>query len=483
MNLPAVVATAGAVVRSVAVRRKVWSDGSCLHPLDPLLARAAWGIRVQSSDAEAHVDMAGPVDGPQTAQRAEVAAAVAAARAVNEPAELVSDSRWVVRSVAALAAGANSAEWKHADLWTLLAPHVTQGRLVARWTPAHKTANEYAQLGRHEDDRLGNEAADGNAKAAATARLPPSAIVKTRDEQLQLLAQAQRMIAFVELAALKVNHGNGSDAAPRVRRRWADVRRGTRANRQAIARASAATIPASHDKPEGDVPPPLHTLRRSGESRQCSACGKSAVKTRWTAFAYGSCGSNACGEHWVWRRIPHQVFERNGQLNCSRCGGSVPLARRIAFEGRRCPAWKAEAPAEHCQEGDPDWGSWFLKVMGHKTAGAQGCPRHTPGVDMGPRATIPNVTTGAQVPLARMVWRPHVGAQGPGYTACISCGTTGKHWSALQSTSCGGWRERLPPRVAALLLLGDHIGRVGGPTAAFSAALAARRGETPRPPE
>ena len=114
-----------------APRRKVWSDGSCVHPLDPLLARAAWGIRVQGADEAADpTDFAGPVAGTQTAQRAEVAAAVAAARAVSQRIELVSDSKWVVQSIAALAAGANPAEWRHADLWAVLEPYVRQGNVT-----------------------------------------------------------------------------------------------------------------------------------------------------------------------------------------------------------------------------------------------------------------------------------------------------------------------------------------------------------------
>ena len=171
-------------------RRKVWPDGSCLHPLDPLFARATWGIHVSRGDRRDSFDLAGPVDRAQTAQRAEVAASVVAARAVGEPVELVSDSRWVVRSIAALAAGANPVEWLYADLLLLLGPVVRRGRLVARRTLAHKTAEKYAQRRLLEEDRVGNDAADSNAKAAATARMPPTEIVQTCSAQLQALASA-----------------------------------------------------------------------------------------------------------------------------------------------------------------------------------------------------------------------------------------------------------------------------------------------------
>ena len=89
-----------------APRRTVWSDGSCVHPVDPLMARAAWGIRVDGIDGASPTDLAGPVDGVQTAQRAEVTA-LAAVRSVPQPIELVSDSRWVVRSIASIGIGSH----------------------------------------------------------------------------------------------------------------------------------------------------------------------------------------------------------------------------------------------------------------------------------------------------------------------------------------------------------------------------------------
>jgi ribonuclease HI len=490
MHLPPEGELAG---RSTGAQRcKVWSDGSCMHPLDPLMSRAAWGIRVQGYGGTEPVDYAGPVNGAQTAQRAEVAAALAAACAVNRPIELVTDSRWVVRSIASLAAGASPAEWRHADLWAALEPYVRKGNVVARWTPAHKTSDEYAQRGLLEEDRQGNDAADENAKAAAVARLPPAAIVESRRTQLQALARAQRVIAYTELAALKANHGNGADAAPRVKRRWGDIRRGVRAARQASARACAAAVATNpHSKPGGVVPPPLHDLQRDGEHIRCIACGKSAVRARWTAFAYGACGANACGERWPWRRIHHQATEGDGRMACGRCSGSVPLGRRAAFEGRRCPAWKTDPPSGSAHEADaPDWGAWYLRVMGHKTAGCGGARESLVEVTNGSLGSRGVESERTMVPSARIqalfagaAWRSHVAAQGPGYTACISCGAAARRWPLLESTPCPGWRDLLPPRVAALIMLSDDICKAGGPPVRFAAALAARRGEVPRPPE
>jgi ribonuclease HI len=487
MQFPVVgLQSADAVEGSSGSRRKVWSDGSCLHPLDPLLARAAWGIRVQGVGGGEPRDFAGPVGGDQTAQRAEVAAALAAARAVDQPIELVSDSRWVVRSIAALAAGACPAEWRHADLWEQLRPYIKQGRVVARWTPAHKDAEEYARRGLMEEDRLGNDAADNNAKAAALTRMPPSAIVEQRVLQLNSLADAQRVIAFTELAALRANHGNGTGSAPRIKRRWADVRRGARAAQRANADAPIdPCAAATNDRPDGEPPAPLHRLTRSGETLECSVCKKTAVKARWTALAYGSCAFNTDEAHWLWRRVPHLVSVDDGQVSCARCNGTVPLGRRSAFEGKRCPAWLAEAPETITDA--PDWGAWFYKLMGHSAAGVRVRSRlHGPSTGGGEaEAQRPAASrqAGVQALFNGTAWRPHAGAQGPSFVACITCGGIAGDWTQLQATSCGGWRVVLPPRVAALVLLGDNISRAGGPPTGFVAALAARRGERPRPPE
>jgi ribonuclease HI len=469
-----------------AARRKVWSDGSCVHPLDPLLARAAWGLHIQGNGVMQSSDLAGPVGGAQTAQRAEVAAALAAIRAVNERVELISDSRWVVRGIATIAAGASPCEWKHADLWAQLEAAVRQGRIIARWTPAHKTAGEYAERGLQEIDRLGNSAADANANAAASARLPPQNIIDRRAERLRSLAEAQRVIAFTELAALKANHGNGSAGTPRVKRRWADVRRGVRAARRVSANAVAAAIAdqgVSQRRPEGDLPPPLHEIKMEGSTLGCSKCGKTAARARWTSLAYGQCAANVSDQQWCWDRVPHVVIEGTGRISCTRCGGSVPLCRRGTFEGKRCPAWEAVSPVP----GDcsPDWGAWCFSVMGHKTAGKSTPMRRDRAAEP---SSVEPVAQGHKAKdveslLAGRAWRPHVAAQGPAHVACISCGLSTRSWATLQARPCGGWRDKLPPRVAALVLLGSKITRAGGPPAGFAAALATRLNEQPRPPD
>ena len=120
-------------------RLQAWTDGSCLRQGDPLLARAAWGLRLERPGA-GPVDCSGAVDGVQTAQRAEVTAAVHAVIEAGRPVEVVTDSRYVRNGVAALRAGACHMEWSHSDLWALIAPHCRSGFLTARWVKAHLDA-------------------------------------------------------------------------------------------------------------------------------------------------------------------------------------------------------------------------------------------------------------------------------------------------------------------------------------------------------
>ena len=127
------------------VPRTVWTDGSCLNPRDPLLARAGWGLRVAAAEGGEPVDCSGPVGGTQTAQRAEVVAALAASRVWAGPIDLATDSQYVVQSCARLRAGESAALWAHGDLWDDFAPAARSGRVVARWVPAHKTADDYTR--------------------------------------------------------------------------------------------------------------------------------------------------------------------------------------------------------------------------------------------------------------------------------------------------------------------------------------------------
>ena len=315
----------------VGARQSVHSDGACLHPTDPLLARAGWGLHIAVAGQPARV-LGGPVGGPQTAQRAEVTAAMAAIGAVDTDIDLVSDSRYVVNAVASIAAGACVEEWAHADLWVCIVPHVRSGRLRARWTPAHLQAAEYAERGLDEGDRLGNAAADAAAGAAAAARLPPPAIIAARGKQLLQVEQVQKVLAFTELAALRANHGRIGAGPPRVRRRWGMVRRAPRPAVQATA-------------------PPAATPRPQRRARAASS--PPAV---WQPPAEQHVRALFAGRTW----LPHAAAQGPRHAACLRCGAS---ARGYAqLSAAPCSGWALASP--------PRVGA--LLLLGHRLQRAGG---------------------------------------------------------------------------------------------------------------
>jgi ribonuclease HI len=308
-----------AALRPEAARATVWTDGACLHPADPLLARAAWGLRAAGLE---QCNWAGPVNGAQTAQRAEVTAALAASRLLGGPVDLVSDSRFVVDSCAKIAAGGCARGWAHADIWEQLVPHVRSGRVVARWVPAHKTEAEARCSGVAERDRLGNAAADSNAGAAARARLPREDLLAERRRAIGRLEAAQRVLAAVQLAAHAADRAGRGDQPLRRPRDWRQVRRGARAQAQSALTAMGgeqAREPAPVGAARDAEPDAAAAARaRRGEALQAFFAGRS------------------------WR--PHAPARGPGLVVCLRCGARATA--RTALADKPCAGWASTLAAQ-----------------------------------------------------------------------------------------------------------------------------------------
>ena len=105
-------------------------------------------------------------------------------------------------------------------MWELLRPYCEGGFIEARWVKGHLDAAAAAGRGITPEDHAGNETADRLAGAAARACLPARALCAGRQVQLHALRSVQRLLAAVELAALRANHESSGPAGPRVRRRW-----------------------------------------------------------------------------------------------------------------------------------------------------------------------------------------------------------------------------------------------------------------------
>ena len=285
-------------------RTTVWTDGGCLYPKDPLMARAAWGLRVDSVE---NCNWGGPVQGRQTAQRGEVAAAVAASLLIERDLEVVTDSMFLVKACARIKAGEAFDEWAHADLWGILAPHVRSGRITTRWVKAHLSASAAAERGMAERDRLGNAAADSNAGRAAISRLPSQAVVAGRLRTLQALEAVQRTIASVQLRVLQ--------SRPRVQQEEPRQRCWRRVNRG--ARRRATSVPTAVSRRVG--------LRPTG-ARLAEASGVQTAGASLHAFFQGR----------AWR--PHSIVQGPGIVVCLRCGD---LSSRVpVLRASPCTGWR-----------------------------------------------------------------------------------------------------------------------------------------------
>lgn len=319
------------------VRRRVWTDGACVHPRDPLLARAGWGLVLEGSEQSPEAERGGPVDGAQTAQRAELTAVVAAVGLAGGALEVVTDSRFVASGVAALRGGALLVDWAHADLWEAVAPHCRSGYLRARWVKGHTDEAEAALRGIAPADRRGNGRADAQAGRAAQIRLPAGQLVLEREAFLADVGAAQRVLAAVELAAIRANRaGDRADKRRVPRRRAWRGRRPAQGQRAGADPAGAAARPAA---PRTQPPPPAaeacralfagrawapHAAARGPGFAACLQCG--AVAAGWAALAARPCAG------WAPRLQPRAAAVLLLEP-VTRAGGQVGLFR-AALERR-----------------------------------------------------------------------------------------------------------------------------------------------------
>ena len=79
-------------------------------------------------------------------------------------------------------------------------------------------------------------------------------------------------------------------------------------------------------------------------------------------------------------------------------------------------------------------------------------------------------------------WWPRSPAQGPGRVCCLRCGGCAETAAAMMGGACPGWRDRLPARGQALLLLGN-LRCAGGSEAEFASLAARRIAQLPKVPD
>jgi hypothetical protein len=191
----------------------VWSDGSCLHPADSPLRRAAWAV---VGRVEMGFDTLGSaiVHGRQTIGRAELSAVIWISRCPGN-ATAVIDAKYLTFCFDRCLGNkcpADLLEGRNGDLWLLLLRHFT-----VEWLRAHLTTAQAAALFIDEVDRQGNNAADIAAAALSRSIAPSQAMVRDRDKWKAGAAALHNVLSAMQEAALEIHHAPGS--AVRARKR------------------------------------------------------------------------------------------------------------------------------------------------------------------------------------------------------------------------------------------------------------------------
>ena len=465
----------------------LWTDGSAIHPGDPLLRRAAWSLAWQDESGAWH-SRTGTVPGRQTVGRAELFAAVFAYECERYPEALYIDNQYVAYGIANCRRGRSTKylDGPDGDLWRRLIAAAPGTDPI--WIPSHMELHEALARGYTELAWLGNRKADQAANEATVALRPAAAEVGRRVTALDDLAVAQQVIVAVQRAILEAAHG----ARPTVRRRAGRAKtvRMTifarlRAKRVVRIRRSRpdwrpptiTSAPAVHDlRPvAGPVPPTAHGLSTSHWKVACITCGQTCMGTgRWTAFAKTRCP----GPQGQAPLPPLHLTRQNHHLDrvgdafaCRWCGRGVPSVQRARAAASACPVPRAEDTAGALV---PD----AMRALRHGVFLAQAWRGHNCGKGRCARRVLREVLPPVPEPVAPIApprpaalrWVPHLPVRDARAQWCLlcSCRTTAR-LQALEASSCPG-----PAAPSAELLLRLRARAFDASLAVASEAVVAR---------
>ncbi len=422
----------------VHITGKAHTDGSCLHPTDPLLSRAAWAV--------AGPGLAGlctlaqqRVAGKQTIGRAELSALVWLTHCTGDF-SVSTDCLYLQRRFTLLNSGPMPHAWTegvNGDLWKL----VRRTDLVVTWIHSHIPEEEVALSGFTWEDWRGNRAADIAAGLlAATLVLSPD-IVSRRERTLAALQVAYQVMSKVEEAVLTVHHAPDHPIAKRRKR----VKRFRvfRPKRRAPTRprppgpAPPGDSCGTHALVIGAGPAPANAAPSGNVSwpLSCHRCSRSVTGTsRWRAFAIGRCLADPQAAFIVRNFTHHDLQRCIGGWFCSRCHLAVSSSRRAAASRANCPVPQIFNGAGQLL---PLAMAGLCHNLRSIAAWRVGWSSSAPAM---PAASVPVAVAPAALSFATaLAWRPHweLAAQWSGNVTCVCL-------------RCGLWgTKRLPRRIAA----------------------------------
>ena len=389
----------------------VCTDGSGMHPKDPMLRTVAWGLAWH--DGHTWQTASGTVPGTQTVPRSEAAAILAALQGMQEGCDLWSDCWVVVEAVRAvmLQGDINSVMDKSplADLLRQMIPHLRRlgTSVTVHWMRSHGTCVQAVEQGVPELAWVGNEKADQAAKLEALRHAPSDSICKQRALHQNLHTQVCRLIAGVQ--EMHMHHVRnvadtrgpaGQPAFPRKRKRAKpsamerEPKRRLTGPRIAREAWEAGAPDRGHDadllvhdfvqhqaarvltqgelfgllwNSPGDGREGLHTLqvvhgpaskpgmgvRPNGTvdiALACTTCEAKASNTgRWAALAKSQCGP--ARPMWRWTKHPHAYMPDVQGRTCIHCGLRIPGDRGAHARIGACPAERLHDGEEEVFEG------------------------------------------------------------------------------------------------------------------------------------
>ncbi len=191
-------------------------------------------------------------------------------------------------------------------------------------------------------------------------------ILEERRRSLAAAEKAQLVLATVQTAVLKVDHGNGLFGQGRLARLR---RRRGRPSVRSAPEALAQRASAAPSAPPVELPEEFHRLCAEADGMRCVRCGRKADRALLSGLFKSICrpeGVVGPSQVWVWSRRRHTLHPE--QDFCVRCGGVFSKMRRGVFAGSHCPAWWVERVDGHAPA---DWGRVVYAMVGHAPAGAR----------------------------------------------------------------------------------------------------------------
>ena len=265
-------------------REEAWTDGAASRAGMPGLARAAWAFHFGIGDRET----SGPVPGQQTAERAELYAAIQAAAARRGPLLIITDSRYVSVGFARLAARTVPPYHSHQDLWEAAIFLECGTAVQAQWVPARRPGPDPPVL--TERDWLGNARADALATQALAAAQPPEILLAAAAQaEKEYLAAVHVGAAVLEaqLAWAHAGRATGPTRFPRTRVRIRFQARPRRLAAAALGPPGPRLLQVEGDeRPVGIHALVFRALVDGTPHLHCTTCGRTVIsRNQWTHLA------------------------------------------------------------------------------------------------------------------------------------------------------------------------------------------------------